>query len=313
MEYKKSEKLISIAMATYNGAGFIREQLDSLVGQSYSNVEIAISDDNSTDDTISIIKEYQSNHSNIHLYHNDPTSKGILKNFENALRNCKGDFICLADQDDIWEPGKVLTLSERIGDNIMIYHDSDFINEQGETIPGKISGSFNFYKGNDPRAFFLINCISGHAMMFRRELIEQALPFPQSRYHDWWLAFCAACRGNIDFITEPLVHYRQHDRSKTDILKRRSDYRHPGAENKFLSEKEWYRRCSEHPSQHQEFFKKWYRAYLDTERSWFNYELMSLGLRNQDILFTISKESSYKQKAELAKIATGLPVKKILL
>ena len=93
--------MISIAMATYNGEKFLRYMLDSILSQTYQDIELIICDDNSSDSTCLILKEYEKNNSRIKLYFNE-SNLGFIKNFEKAISLCSGDYIALSDQDDIW-------------------------------------------------------------------------------------------------------------------------------------------------------------------------------------------------------------------
>jgi len=103
---------ISIAMATYNGERFLREQLDSLYNQTVEPYEVVISDDCSKDSTLKIAQEYQ-NRLNIKIL-SHTKNQGVNKNFEFAIRACAGDYIMICDQDDIWLPEKVKVLYENI-------------------------------------------------------------------------------------------------------------------------------------------------------------------------------------------------------
>ena len=100
------EYIISVAMATYNGEKYIKEQLDSILKQLNNNDEIIISDDGSTDNTINIINSY--NDKRIRII--EGPHKSVKQNFANAISNCKGKYIFLSDQDDIWLDYKVDTV-----------------------------------------------------------------------------------------------------------------------------------------------------------------------------------------------------------
>ena len=119
---------ISVCLATYNGEKYIKEQLDSILPQLSANDEIIISDDNSTDDTINIIRSL--NDERIKIYVNK--TKGIVKNFENALNNASGDIIFLSDQDDVWKNDKVKKiLSAFSSDNSLtfVFSNAEIIDE----------------------------------------------------------------------------------------------------------------------------------------------------------------------------------------
>ncbi len=213
--------LVSIAMCTYNGVVYLQEQLDSLVEQTYPNLEIVIVDDGSRDESIAIINKYTNRYKNIRLIIND-TNLGYSRNFEKAIGLCKGDLIALCDQDDIWDREKIAIMVEHIGDHVLIYHDSLFIDEEGRSLDKKISDIRNCYSGSDARVFLFENCVSGHAMLFRKDLINLASGFRPEIAHDWWLAYIATNTGSILFLDKALVQYRQHRSASTDILRQKT-------------------------------------------------------------------------------------------
>jgi glycosyltransferase involved in cell wall biosynthesis len=131
---------LSIALCTYNGSKFLREQLQSLANQTLQPFEVVITDDCSTDDTISIIKEF-SNRLNIKVFVNDIAFK-VTKNFEKAVSLCTGDIILMCDQDDIWHADKLAKISQYFQDNpykLAVFSDANLVNEQGIGL-NKISG-----------------------------------------------------------------------------------------------------------------------------------------------------------------------------
>src|SRR5688500_15660643 len=174
-EFNNYTPLVSIALATYNGEGFLARQLDSLLNQTYTNVEIVVSDDGSTDGTLNILRHYASLHQRMAVY-NNIGEKGVTQNFQNAIRKCQGQLIALCDQDDIWLPQKIEKLVNELGECSLIYHDSLLVDDQGNSL--EIRAIPNGYTGNDPKVFLLKNVVSGHASLFRRELLDDGLPFP---------------------------------------------------------------------------------------------------------------------------------------
>ncbi len=211
-------ELVSIALCTYNGAAYLKEQLDTLINQSYPNCEIIIVDDCSKDNTVGILKQYAEKYSWIKLYINSE-NLGYTKNFEKAIGLCKGEYIALCDQDDIWDKNKIGIMLEHIGNNILAYHDSAFIDEKGNPLNKKISDVQNCYSGNDSRIFLFGNCVLGHATLFKRELLKFIRDFSDTIIHDRWLAYVATNNGSIIFIEQTLVQYRQHFNANTNILK----------------------------------------------------------------------------------------------
>ena len=211
--------LVSIALCTYNGAAYLAEQLDSLVGQSYPNLEIIAVDDRSGDDTVDILRRYANNfpHRNIRIYVNDE-NLGYTRNFEKAIGLCTGEYIALCDQDDIWDAGKISIMLGLIGENILAYHDSAFVDEDGKLTGKKISDVRNCYSGSDSRVFLFENCVLGHATIFKREMLQFVGRFNDVVIHDRWLAYVATNNGSILFVDKPLVKYRQHRNANTNIL-----------------------------------------------------------------------------------------------
>jgi glycosyltransferase involved in cell wall biosynthesis len=207
-------------MCTYNGERFIKEQLNSIVEQSYKNFELIICDDGSKDATIAIIKEFQKSYPNIKLYQNE-TNLGFLKNFEQAIAKCSGEYIALTDQDDIWKRNKLETFLAEIGKNVLIYSDAIIIDENSqETGAHLIVPKNELCDGACNKAFLLNNFISGNTLMFKSELTQHILPIPpQMSYHDIWIGFVASTYSTICYTKEPLTYYRKYSGQVTDKQK----------------------------------------------------------------------------------------------
>lgn len=210
--------LVSIALCTYNGEKYLEEQLDSLIGQTYPNLEIIVVDDCSKDQTLSILKDYAERFPRLSIFQNE-SNLGYIKNFEKAILLCKGDFIALSDQDDIWSIHKIELQMDAVGNSLLIYHDSEFIDQQGMPLHKKMSDLINMIQGDNFKPLLFFNSVSGHACLFSRELIQHTLPFPKGLFHDRWLAFAATNLGEIKYLDRALVNYRQHENSDTNILK----------------------------------------------------------------------------------------------
>lgn len=216
----KEENLVSIAMCTYNGERYLDEQLNTVLEQDFTNLEVVVVDDCSTDKTVQIVEKYALNDRRVKLFKND-TNLGIRKNFEKALGLCSGDYIAIADQDDVWDRSKISKMYYAMGDNVLLYHDSSFIDGSGMPLSKKISDYLKLYRGGDPRAFLLFNCVSGHSVFFTKKLLKYLFPFPAFFPYDMWIAYVATHFGEIDFLEEALVNYRIHDSNATDLLRKR--------------------------------------------------------------------------------------------
>ena len=212
--------LVSVVMCTYNGGRFVAEQLESICAQTYDKLQLIIVDDASTDNTYEIVKQYADKDKRIQLYQND-NNLGFNLNFNKAGRLATGDFIAIADQDDIWELTKIEKLFAKINedpDTLLVHCISARFEKFGK-FHLKSYKLVNYLAGKDVRNFFLFNYISGHNMLLRRSLLEKSLPFPGNVYYDWWLAAVASCNGKIGSVQEILVWHRMHDSNATGAAK----------------------------------------------------------------------------------------------
>lgn len=213
---------LSIALCTYNGSRFIREQFQSLANQTLQPFEVVVTDDCSQDETISIIQEF-SKVLNIKIFVNDSTLK-VTKNFERAVSLCSGDIILMCDQDDIWHPDKLAKISKYFQENpnkLATFSDADLVDEQGTSL-GKNFWSvvrFNepqiqqFKENNSVELLLAGNRSAGCMMAFRKELIEKLIPFPTNipfMIHDNWITIVAVMMDSLGLIDEKLISYRQH-------------------------------------------------------------------------------------------------------
>lgn len=201
--------LVSVCLATYNGEKYIQEQLDSILSQTYPNIEIIIQDDASTDQTYTILQTYKN--SNIKLFKNK-NNLGYQKNFESLLQKANGNFIALCDQDDIWQENKIELLLNNIGESSLIYSDSLLVDENNNSLEKKLSQQLknNFITSHSALEFVYDNSVSAHAMLFKKELLQYITFFPQHIYFDQYIAATAASLHGINYYDMPLVRYRQH-------------------------------------------------------------------------------------------------------
>jgi glycosyltransferase involved in cell wall biosynthesis len=225
-------KLVSVAMASYNGARFIGEQLDSILQQTYQNIEVVIVDDHSGDDTVSIIQSYQAKYPFISLICNEENI-GVTKTFEKAIENCKGYYIALSDQDDIWHPGKIEILVDEIGEHDVVYADSLLVDENGISLNKKFSDLMNLRSYYTGTPFLLSNSVAGHAMLIKASFLKKILPLPQQIFFDLWIGFCAAANNGIKYIDQTLVNYRQHDNNTVGTSKSKNKKKRQTAQEQF--------------------------------------------------------------------------------
>lgn len=200
---------ISVAMATYNGEKYIREQLTSIINQLGEDDEVIISDDKSSDNTTSIINEFIEKDKRIKLIKGP--CLGVIKNFENAISNCKNDYVFLSDQDDIWHDNKiesVLSCFEKTKADLIL-HNADIMQN------GEISNQTFFEKRGVKKGIknnILKNSYIGCCMAFKADMKKYILPFPENLpMHDQWIGIICEKYGKVEFIDTPLITYRRHD------------------------------------------------------------------------------------------------------
>jgi len=211
--------MISIAMATYNGERYLKEQLDSIFSQTWKNIELIICDDGSSDHTVEILTSYQEKYP-LKLFSNEK-NLGYCRNFEKAISLCSGEFIALADQDDIWEPTKLETLLLEIGSHDAICSDASLINEKGSILANSF---FTYSKTKIPATFHescIENFVTGCTTMITAEFARHILPFPpQIVHHDFWIGVVAMRKNGIIVCQKSLVQYRQHGNNQLGAQKR---------------------------------------------------------------------------------------------
>lgn len=198
--------MISVCMATYNGEKYLNKQLDSILAQLGNGDEIIISDDSSTDNTISIIESY--NDRRIILLKNN-NFKSPAFNLENALSHAQGDYIFLSDQDDIWMENKVEINIREIAGYDVIVSDCTLIDEND------LQTADSFYRINGSKMGFINNLIKnsylGCCMLVTRSMLDYVLPFPKGiAMHDIWIGLNAEIVGKPRFISDKLIMYRRH-------------------------------------------------------------------------------------------------------
>lgn len=213
--------MLSICMATYNGAQFVVRQLDTVLKQLNQNDEVIIVDDGSKDNTVAIIKETFGDQ--VQVYVNEK-NLGVIHSFERAISLANGDILFLCDQDDLWEDNKVELVLKAFEeqDAALVVHDAYVVDGELEII----NPSWNDYNRNNIKQGILGNIVknafTGAFMAFKKELKKDILPFPASiEMHDQWIALvCMLKKEKIVFIEQPLMKYVRHGGNVTGMKKR---------------------------------------------------------------------------------------------
>lgn len=200
---------VSIAMACYNGAAFLKEQLDSFARQTRLPDELVACDDGSGDATVEILRAFAATAPFEVRVERNEANLGFGRNFAKAFSLCTGDVIFPSDQDDAWYPAKVATMLEWLEARpatLAVWHDAEITDEAlrpvGVTKLAQIRAA-----GMDPARSF----VHGGCAALRREFLDFALPFPQEfAAHDSWFGELAAYLGGKDLVPQPLILYRIH-------------------------------------------------------------------------------------------------------
>ena len=296
--------LVSIAMATYNGYPFLREQLDSILSQTIGDFEIIIVDDLSTDDTRSLLKEYEQKDRRIRLFFNEENI-GYRRAFYKALEYCKSDYVLFCDQDDICVPHKLEILLNDIGDNLLIFSDSALINEAGNQMNVKLSDTVRMVQPGETtinRGFVIGNCVWGHTIMFHRSLLAYTSKEKNEHPHDWWFAVVSSHLNRIRFCPMVLNYYRQHQKNVTQAI--------PVRTGKVVGRKlaEFELQLSRIQSianldfnRDKVFYQRWQQLFMK-RRTGFSYSLFVFLLTNRKDIFSLKRKNALAQIVEIRKM-----------
>ena len=214
-------KTVSVILASYNGEKYIKEQIDSILAQTYPIYEILIGDDGSADNTMSILNDYACKYGNIKIISSNG-KHGVNYNFKRLMDTASGNYIAISDQDDIWFPEKIEIMMREIGTHVLAY--SDAIPFSGMLIPYNKEQSVEFdsyIPENSIEDIMFNNVVSGHRMLVKKEFINEIHEWNFDVYYDWWLAISASYRNSIIYIPCPLVFWRRHDHSMTLLSPKR--------------------------------------------------------------------------------------------
>lgn len=212
---------VSVALCTYNGEKFIKEQLESYSHQVQLPDELVICDDCSADGTIRIIESFRDDAPfDIRLEIN-PRRLGSTKNFERAINLCKGDAIFLSDQDDWWYPEKIQSLVQHLSSPKKygaVFSDAEIVDDtlrsQNRTLWESIGFNRNkrkkFVRGGSVPVLLKENVVTGATMAFDASFKDILLPIPDVWVHDAWIALLLSFKSDLKMVEKPLIKYRQH-------------------------------------------------------------------------------------------------------
>lgn len=211
----------SVAIATYNGARFIEEQLASIAHQSRPVDEVVIADDCSSDETV-LLAERAAKQLGLGLTLLRGSARlGVVGNFQRAMLACRGDLVFLSDQDDIWYSHKVEAIVSAFSghpDLLAVFTDAVVVDERRKCLHesllalSRLSSAerAKIRAGNAAAVLMTRNVAVGATMAIRSDALHLALPVPEGWYHDEWIALALSLVGRVGLIDEPLIEYRQH-------------------------------------------------------------------------------------------------------
>lgn len=227
--------LISVAMCTYNGGLFLKEQLQSLGAQTLLPDELVVCDDGSSDDTSSILQKFaESAPFQVRFFWNKQ-NLGSTRNFQQVITLCQGELIALCDQDDVWEPGKLRALHDQLMRSSAggVFSDAELIDRNSQLIGRRLWQSIDFTV-NEQQRWLDDHCLSnllkkdvatGATMLFRSDLRGALLPVPDGWIHDAWFAWMLTLHSKLYLVSEPLIRYRVHSEQQLGVPATAPDFR----------------------------------------------------------------------------------------
>lgn len=278
--------MITIIMAVYNGQEYIREQLESLKDQTYTEWRLVIRDDRSSDKTAEIVKKFSDEVEQEVIFKvNEKPSGSAKNNFALLINDAKeSDYVMFCDQDDIWKKDKIeITFNkmkqaeERYGKDfpLLVHGDVEVIDENGNINADSMFEMSHINADSKLPQILIQNHVTGCTMMCNKKLIAGISEYASSEYiimHDYLAALYASVFGKIEVIKKPLLSYRQHSGNSV------------GAKNnnnpvyllkRLANGRKSYKEAMETSRNQVKFFVEIYREELDAEKYCKEYELMS--------------------------------------
>ena len=222
----------AIVLSTYNGHAHVEEQLESIRAQTAADWRLYVRDDGSSDDTWEKLGAWAARDARIHVLERDGRNLGAAASFGVLLQHAldRGETrVFLADQDDVWVPHKCERMLATLGAReavlgadapLLVHSDLTVVDDDLKPLHASFIALQRIEQSvRAPAACLLVgNCVTGCATLVNASLLRCALPMPDVAMHDWWLAQCAAACGEITFLPEAMVLYRQHGRNAVGAI-----------------------------------------------------------------------------------------------
>ncbi len=220
---------LSVAMCTYNGERFLEAQLRTIAEQTVLPDELVICDDGSTDGTAAIVARFAASANFPVHFHRNAINLGSTKNFEKAVSLCKGEFIALCDQDDLWMPEKLEKTAAALReapDAAAVFSNARLIDDDSNLLPSTLWERAEFAPREravfaEDQNFFLIqrSAVTGATVVFRSSFLRGLVPFPPEWIHDEWLALMLSAVSKLKPVDEFLISYRLHTSQQIGLKK----------------------------------------------------------------------------------------------
>lgn len=221
---------LSVALCTYNGASYLKEQARSIAAQARQADEVVACDDGSIDATEAELRCGLGEAVGLLKWGRNPVNLGSTQNFAQTIGRCSGDVVVLCDQDDVWEPRKLAVLEAALGDPALAYvfSDAELIDPQGAPLGARLWQGVDFGK-REQRGYKATGgltslvrkpIVTGATMAFRSRFKPLILPIPGCWVHDGWIAILLSAVSKGMPIGEPLIRYRQHPMQQIGEKKR---------------------------------------------------------------------------------------------
>ncbi|ROR27534.1 glycosyl transferase family 2 [Mobilisporobacter senegalensis] len=212
---------VGIVMATYNGEKYVREQIDSILENTYTDWKLWLCDDGSKDGTISILKEYEEKYPEKIIVYQNPKNLGVVLNFLEGAKRCDTDYVMFCDQDDIWMKDKIQRTLEFLkkaeekegkGYPVTVFSDVIVVDANlREIYPSFYRVSRLDTKKLDLNHLLIENKLIGCTIMMNSAIKNLLTNLPKSaRVHDWWIALVTSGFGKIEYLPKATLLYRQH-------------------------------------------------------------------------------------------------------
>jgi glycosyltransferase involved in cell wall biosynthesis len=214
---------VSLLLSIYNGELFLKEQIESIMNQTYTDWELYVRDDGSNDDSKKIVDEYINQYpKKIHWIKDSQGNLKSASSFMYMLSIIESDYYMFCDQDDVWFPFKIEKTLSRIKEvetvnpnkGVLIFTDLTIVNSDLKIINSSM-WSYSNINPENAKDFYKTSCLSsvtGCTIMINNYIKEKALPFPTvARMHDWWITLNASHYGIVDYLNESTIYYRQHN------------------------------------------------------------------------------------------------------